>query len=126
MKWADFFHAGTKLAKLKVLGKPGSWDTAQNAISQSDYRSFKSTISLDSWKIEVDRKNIGVGMVNFRCDHSVLRTLKLAVYQIKKKKKKKKFGFWCVDTNSWKLKITLTIFGWWWSKIVVTFKVLEL
>ena len=126
MKWADFFHAGTKLAKLKVLGKPGSWDTAQNAISQSDYRIFKSTISLDSWKIEVDWKNIGVGMVNFRCDHSVLRTLKLAVCQKKKKKKKKKFGFWCVDTNSWKLKITLTIFGWWWSKIVLTFKVLEL
>ena len=88
MKWADFFHAGTKLAKLKVLGKPGSWDTAQNAISQSDYRIFKSTISLDSWKIEVDWKNIGVGMVNFRCDHSVLRTVKLAVCQKKKKKKK--------------------------------------
>ena len=94
MKWADFFHAGTKLAKLKVLGKPGSWDTAQNAVSQSDYRIFKSTISLDSWKIEVDWKNIGVGMVNFRCDHSILRTLKLAVCQKKKKKKKKKKEIW--------------------------------
>ena len=93
MKWADFFHAGTKLAKLKVLGKPGSWDTAQNAISQSDYRIFKSTISLDSWKIEVDWKNIGVGMVNFRCDHSVLRTLKLAVCQKKKKKEKRNLAF---------------------------------
>ena len=67
----------------------------QNALDQSDYRIFKSTITLEQYdekawffacwyRFMENRswlKNIGVGMVKNGCDHSVLRTLKLAVCQ---------------------------------------------
>ena len=47
-EWVDkmswFFHADTNLRKLLVLGKV--W-FPRYALSQSDYRIFKSTISLD-------------------------------------------------------------------------------
>ena len=73
MKWADFFHADTNLGKPRVWEKSGSWDMGQNTLGQSDYRIFKSTISLeqndekvwffhvgkDSWNIEVDWKLMG-------------------------------------------------------------------
>ena len=52
-------------------------------------------------------KNIQVGMVKNGCGHLGLRALKLvvsqAVYGIT--------GFWCVDTNSGKLKVSLIILG---------------
>ena len=71
----------------------------QNGIGQSVYRIFKSTISLEqndekAWffacwyrfmEITSWLKNIGVGMVKNGCGHSVLRALKLAVYQGKMK-----------------------------------------
>ena len=47
MKWADFFHDGTNLGKLRVLGKSGSWDMGQNALGQSDCSVFKLTLSLE-------------------------------------------------------------------------------
>ena len=67
----------------------------QNALGQSDYRIFKSTISLEQndekawffacwYRFMENRnwlKNIGVGVVKNGCGHSVLRTLKLAVCQ---------------------------------------------
>ena len=52
----------------------------QNALGQSDYRIFKSTVSLFI-KMRGWLKNIGVGLVKNGCGHSVLRTLKLAVCQ---------------------------------------------
>ena len=65
----------------------------QNALGQSDYKIFKSTISLEQnhekasffacwYRIMENRswlKCIGVGMVKNGSVHSVLRTLKLAV-----------------------------------------------
>ena len=48
-------------------------------------------------------------------DHSGLRTLKLAVYQ----ESMEWTDFWCVDGNLGKPRVTLIIFGWWWSKIGV-------
>ena len=65
----------------------------QNVLSQSDYRIFKLTISLEqndekAWffafyyiliEIESWLKNAGVGIVRNRCGQSGLRTLKLAV-----------------------------------------------
>ena len=67
----------------------------QNALGQSDYGIFKSTISLEQvnekawfcacwYRFMESRsllKNIGVGVVKNGCGHSVLRTLKLAVCQ---------------------------------------------
>ena len=67
----------------------------QNAFSQSDYRIFKSPISLEQndekpwffacWYRFIENrswlKNIGVGGVKNECAHSILRTLKLAVCQ---------------------------------------------
>ena len=67
----------------------------QNALSQSDYSIFKSTISLEQndekasffacwYRFMENRswlKNIWVGMVKNGCGHSVLWTLKLAVCQ---------------------------------------------
>ena len=64
-----------------------------NVLSQSDYRIFKLTISLEqndqkAWffafcyiliEIESWLKNAGVGIVRNRCGQSGLRTLKLAV-----------------------------------------------
>ena len=75
--------------------KSGSWDIGENALGQSDYRIFKSTISLEQndgkvrffacWyrfmEIRSWLKNIGVGVVKNGCGHSGLRTLKLAVSQ---------------------------------------------
>ena len=83
----------------------------QNILGQSGYRIFKSTISLeqnnkkpnflhvdmDSQKIEVDQKNICVGVVKNGCGYSVLRTLKLAVCP---GEMTKEIDFWYVDTNS--------------------------
>ena len=59
----------------------------QNALDQSDYKIFKSIIKW--WKslifcMLIQKKNIGVGMVKNGCDHSVLRTLKLAACQREK------------------------------------------
>ena len=68
---------------------------SQNALSQSDYRIFKSTISLEQndekawifacWYIFIESrswlKNTGVCILKTGCAHSVLRTLKLAVCQ---------------------------------------------
>ena len=65
----------------------------QNHLGQSDYRIFRSTISLEqnaekalfyaSWyrsmEIRSWLKNIEEGMVKNGCGHFVLRTLKLAV-----------------------------------------------
>ena len=55
----------------------------QNAVSQSDYRIFKSTVSLEKTnkKDWIWLKNIGVGVFKNGCGHSVPRTLKLAVCQ---------------------------------------------
>ena len=67
----------------------------QNALRQSDYRIFKSTITLEQyhekawffacWYRFMEStswfENIGVGMVKNGFDHSVLRTLKLALCQ---------------------------------------------
>ena len=67
----------------------------QNALSQSDYRIFKSTISLEQddekawifacWYIFIENrswlKNTGVCVFKNVCGHSVLRTIKLAVCQ---------------------------------------------
>ena len=64
----------------------------QNAFGQSDYKIFKSTISLEkndetAWfftcwyrfmEIRIWLKNIGVGMVKNGCSHSVLKTLKMS------------------------------------------------
>ena len=83
------------LHKSHIWKKSGSWDMVQNALGQSDYRIFKSTISLeqndeksdflhvdtDSWKLEVDWKILGWAWSKNGCGHSVLRTLKLAVCQ---------------------------------------------
>ena len=83
------------LHKPHISEKSGSWDMGQNALSQSDYRIFKSTISLEqnvekAWffacwhrfmEIRSLLKNIGVGMVKNGYGHFVLRTLKLAVCQ---------------------------------------------
>ena len=69
----------------------------QNALSQSDYRVFKSAISLEqndekAWffacwyrfmEIRSWLKNIGVDVVKNGCSHSVHRTLKLAEFQWK-------------------------------------------
>ena len=67
----------------------------QNALGQSDYRIFKSTISLEQndekawffscWYRFVENrsglKNIGVGLVKNRCGHCLLKTLILALCQ---------------------------------------------
>ena len=96
---------------------------AQNALGQSDFRIFKSTISLEQndekawffacWYRFMENgswlKNIGLGVVKNGCGYSVLRTLKLPVCQGKMNEIN---WFWFVDTNSWKLKVTLTVFGW--------------
>ena len=81
--------------KSHVWEKSSSWDLSQNAVSQSDYRILKSTISLEqndekAWlfacwyrfmEIRSWLKNIGVGLVKNGCGHSILKTPKLAVYQ---------------------------------------------
>ena len=106
--------------KSHIWEKSGSWDMGQNALGQSDYRVFKSTISLEqndekAWffgcwyrfmEIRSWLKNAGVSMVKNGCDHSVLRTLKLAV---------------CQGEMNGKLKVTLAIFRWWWSKMAWPF-----
>ena len=59
------------------------------------------------------KKDIGVGMVKTGCGHSGLATLKLAVSE------EAIFGinwFLYIDTRSGKLKVSLIIFGWKWSK----------
>ena len=67
----------------------------QNALSQSDWKIFKSTISLEQnnekarffvcWykfmEIKGWLENVGVGVVKNGCGHSGLRTLKLAIPQ---------------------------------------------
>ena len=98
----------------------------QNALGQSDYRIFKPAISLEqtdkkawifAWWYRVMEsrswlKNVGVSMVKNGYGHSILRTLKLAVCQGKINEIIWNNDFWHVDTNSWKLKVTLTIFWW--------------
>ena len=77
----------------KILKSFGSWDTCQNVLDQSDYRIFKSTISLEQndekfrvfacWSKFIDfknwLKNIGMGMPINMFVHSGCRNLKLAV-----------------------------------------------
>ena len=67
----------------------GSWDMGQNALDQSDCSIFKFYFK-EAWFfaywcrfIEIKRwlKNVGVGVVENKCGHSGLRTLKLAVSQ---------------------------------------------
>ena len=81
--------------KSHSLEKSGSWDMGQSALSQSDCRIFKLTISLEQndekvwffacWyrfmEIKSWLKNFGVGTVKNECGHSGLRSLKLAVSQ---------------------------------------------
>ena len=83
------------LAQIPFLRKSGSWDMGQTALSQSDYRIFKSTISLEQndekawifacWYIFMESrswlKNIGLGIFKNGYGHSALRTLRLAVRQ---------------------------------------------
>ena len=126
------------LHKSHTWEKSGSWDIGQNALGQSDCSIFKSTISLEQndekawffacrYRFMENRswvENIGVGMVKNVCGYSVLKTLKLAVCQGKINEIN---WFWCVDANSWKLKVTLTVFGWWLSEMgMAAFKILEL
>ena len=49
-------------------------------------------------------ENVGVSVVKNGCGHSVLRTLRLAVF---KKKLLDFTGFWCGNKNSGKPKVTL-------------------
>ena len=86
------------LPQIHIFEKSGSWDTGINALGQSDYRIFKSTISLEqndgkAWffacwyrfmEMRSWLKNSGVGVVEYGCDHSVLSTLKLTVCQAEK------------------------------------------
>ena len=83
------------LHKFHFWEKSGPWDMGQNTLSQSGYRIFKLTISLEQndekawiftcWHIFIQSKswlkNIGVCIFKNGCGHSVLRTLKLAVCQ---------------------------------------------
>ena len=85
------------LHKFHTWEKSGSWDDmGQNALSQSDCKIFKLTVSLEGkdenvwffacWyefmEIKSWSKNIGVGgVVKNGCGHSGLRTLKSAVSQ---------------------------------------------
>ena len=91
----SFFWIWLFLLKFHIWEKSGLLDIGQNALSQSDYRIFNSTVSLEqndektwlfAWwyrfmKVRSWLKNIGVTVVKNRCGHSVLRTLKLAVCQ---------------------------------------------
>ena len=75
--------------------RSGSWDLGQNALSQSDCRIFKSTITLEqnnekAWffvclykfiEIKGWLENIGVVVVKNGWGHSGLRTQKLAISQ---------------------------------------------
>ena len=84
------------LHKSHTYEKSGSWDMVQNALCQSDWRIFKSTISLEqnhekAWFfaccykfIETKRwlKNIVMDFVKTGCGYSGLRTWKLAVFQV--------------------------------------------
>ena len=86
--------SGLKLF-LDTQEKSGSWDIGQNAVSQSDCRIFKLTISLEqndkkycffalwyrSMEIKSESINIVGGMVKNGCSHSGVTTLKLAVSQ---------------------------------------------
>ena len=77
------------LHKSHICEKSDSWDMGQNALGQSDYRIFKSTISLEqndekAWfyacrhrfmKIRSWLKNIVVCVVKNGYGHSVLRSL---------------------------------------------------
>ena len=91
----SFFWILLFLLKFNIWEKSGLLDIGQNALSQSDYRIFNSTVSLEqndektwlfAWwyrfmEVRSWLKNIGVTVVKNRCGHSVLRTLKLAVCQ---------------------------------------------
>ena len=103
MNWWNelIFSCKYKYRKAKSFGKnlvPGIWVKMllPNQITgQSDYRIFKSSISIEQneektwffacwYRFMGNRswlKNIGVDMVKNGCGHSVLRTLKLAVCQ---------------------------------------------
>ena len=86
MLFALFLH------KSHIYEKSGSWDMGQNALgvyNQSDWRTFKSTVSLEQidekaqifsfyyrfMEIKSWLKNIGVGVVKNGCGYSGLRTL---------------------------------------------------
>ena len=85
------------LAQIHIFEKSGSWDSGINALGQSDYRIFKSTISLeqndekawflhvdtDSWKIEVDWKVLGWACQKWVWPLCSQKLLKLAVCQRK-------------------------------------------
>ena len=113
--------------KSHIWEKSVSWDMGQNDLSQSNCRNFKSTIPLTNrwrclffacWYIFMEIKswltNIGVGMVKNECDCFGCRTaLVTAIKGIT--------DFWLVDINSGKLKVSVIIFGWWWSNIGTAF-----
>ena len=77
------------------MEKSGYWDMGQNTLSQSNYRIFKSIISLEKndekawvftcWYRFMESRSwmkyIGVDVGKNGCGHNVLRTLKLAVCQ---------------------------------------------
>ena len=82
------------LVQIQYLGS-GSWNMGQNALGQSDCRIFKSTIFLEqnyekAWffeccyrfmEIKSWLKNFRLGLIKNGCDHSGLKTLKLAISQ---------------------------------------------
>ena len=77
----------------------------QNALGQSDYRIFKSTISLEQndekawffaywYRFMENRswlKNIGVAVVKNECGHSGVRTLKFNSFEQYKKQQQQKW-----------------------------------
>ena len=81
------------LDKSHICKNSGSWDMDQNALEQSDCRTFKSTISLEqnpekAWffarwckfiEIKSWLNNIEMGVVINGCAHSGSRNLELAV-----------------------------------------------
>ena len=62
-------------------------------------------------------KNIGADVVRNGCGHYGLRTVKLAVSQ----EGINGINWFLVHKNSGKPKVSLIIFGWWWSKLGMVF-----
>ena len=115
-----------------IWEKSGSWDIDQKALDQSAGRIFKSTISLEQnddiarfftcqykfMKIKCWLKNFWVGMVKNRCDHFGQGIQRSSVSQ---KQTDRVTWFLHADTNLRKLKVTLIIFWWVWSKMGMAF-----
>ena len=96
--------------KSHIWKNSGSRDMKKNAHGQSDCRIFKSTISLEQndekdWFFACWYKFIEIVVIN-GCAHSGHRTLKLVVSH---QEINGIDWFWCVDTNSGKLKATLIV-----------------